>query len=201
MFMRGRSKVLDELAAVERERDELKVQVTELETEVDEWMERGAAKELELKSLLRASELRVKRLEAKWPTLDEGPLTDDQLSAICHEVAHLSGDTLLEQVQSAVQCSRARCGELKKRDGDVRQALSGMALYARQRDSEREIVDLVHSIMGNGTFVVETPNEAVLVKMMELRGTPLPIESSLRDIEADWQRHLKELAESKEGGA
>lgn len=53
---------------------------------------------------------------------------------------------------------------------------------------DSEIADLVHKIMGNGTLKVETINEALLVKLYELRGTPLPIASTLRNIEADWIR-------------
>ena len=53
---------------------------------------------------------------------------------------------------------------------------------------DSDIVDVVHKIMGSGTMEVETINESLLVKLFELRGTPLPIKSSVRDIEADWNR-------------
>ena len=56
---------------------------------------------------------------------------------------------------------------------------------------DSEIVDLVYEIMGNGSFRAETINESLLAKFMELRGTPLPVDSRghCRDIEADWARH------------
>ena len=53
---------------------------------------------------------------------------------------------------------------------------------------DSDIVDVVHKIMGSGTMEVETINESLLVKLFELGGTPLPIKSSVRDIEADWNR-------------
>lgn len=55
---------------------------------------------------------------------------------------------------------------------------------------DSEIVDLVHSIMNNGTFHAETINESLLYKFMELRGTPLKLDEEAynRDIEADWIR-------------
>ena len=46
---------------------------------------------------------------------------------------------------------------------------------------DSEIADLVHCIMGNGTLIVETINEALLVEYFRLRGTPMRIKSSLRD--------------------
>jgi len=55
---------------------------------------------------------------------------------------------------------------------------------------DSEIVDLVHSIMNNGTFRAETINESILFKLMEYRGTPLTLDTTgyNRDIEADWVR-------------
>ncbi len=52
---------------------------------------------------------------------------------------------------------------------------------------DSEIVDLVHLIMNNGTIVVETVNESLLVKYFALRGTPLYIKKTTRDIEKDWK--------------
>jgi len=51
---------------------------------------------------------------------------------------------------------------------------------------DSEIADLVLKIMGNGTMVVETINEAILVKYFELRGTPLKYKKSFRDIDKDF---------------
>ena len=57
--------------------------------------------------------------------------------------------------------------------------------YDYRHDSQ--IIDQVIRIIGNGTFRIETINEALLVKMLELRGTPIPLEYSARDIEEDWK--------------
>ena len=56
---------------------------------------------------------------------------------------------------------------------------------------DSEIADLVLEIMSNGTIVVETINEALLVKMFELRGTPLSYKKTYRDIDKDWERIYK----------
>lgn len=55
---------------------------------------------------------------------------------------------------------------------------------------DSEIVDLVVKIMGNGTFRAETINESILYKLLELRGTPIKLNTDgyNRDIEADWVR-------------
>lgn len=61
---------------------------------------------------------------------------------------------------------------------------------------DKRIVELVRSIMGNGTMVVETPNESELMKLFEFRGTPIPLDpqSASRNVDADWDRLLKERA-------
>lgn len=41
----------------------------------------------------------------RWPTTDAGRLSDEDLSEICHLVAHLSGETVIEQVAAAVVSS------------------------------------------------------------------------------------------------
>jgi hypothetical protein len=58
--------------------------------------------------------------------------------------------------------------------------------------TDKDIVDHFIKIIGNGTFRVETFNEAVLVKMLELRGTPIPLEKSGRNINIDWDEYLKD---------
>ncbi len=63
---------------------------------------------------------------------------------------------------------------------------------------DSEIADLVARIMGNGTMVVETINEAILVKYLELRGTPIKIQKSFRDIDKDYKQYIKEEKDEKE---
>lgn len=71
-----------------------------------------------------------------------------------------------------------------------------MAILNRQQDED--IIKLVQTIMGNGTMVVETINESLLVKLMELRGTPIRYKSSLRDIDEDYAREMKDIESVKE---
>ena len=57
---------------------------------------------------------------------------------------------------------------------------------------DSEIADLVYSIFNSGNFHNETINESLLVKMFELRGTPLNIDKTkyCRDVEKDWKNRL-----------
>lgn len=67
--------------------------------------------------------------------------------------------------------------------------------YLHQKDISKnydyDIIKTARAILGNGTLIVETINESVFVKLMELRGTPIVYEKSLRDIEFDYQGHLE----------
>ena len=55
-----------------------------------------------------------------------------------------------------------------------------------------DIIRVVQSIFSHAHFVVETPNEATLVRLMEERGNPIDIDGSVTPIEADYQRYLKD---------
>ena len=41
------------------------------------------------------------------------------------------------------------------------------------RANDEEIIDIVRSVLDNGTGKAETFNEHVLIKLMQLRGTPI----------------------------
>ena len=41
------------------------------------------------------------------------------------------------------------------------------------RSNDDEIIDIVRSVMDNGTGKAETANEHILIKLMQLRGTPM----------------------------
>ena len=41
------------------------------------------------------------------------------------------------------------------------------------RSSDEEIIDIVRTVMDNGTGFAETANEHILIKLMQLRGTPI----------------------------
>ena len=41
------------------------------------------------------------------------------------------------------------------------------------RINDEEIIDIVRSVMDNGTGEAETFNEHILIKLMQLRGTPM----------------------------
>jgi hypothetical protein len=49
-----------------------------------------------------------------------------------------------------------------------------------------KIADVAHSIFANADWTVETPAEAVLVKLFALRGTPVKPAKCLRDIDQDY---------------
>jgi hypothetical protein len=61
-----------------------------------------------------------------------------------------------------------------------------------ERKNDEEIIDLINSILSNGKMQVETINEAVLVKLMEIRNTPIKYDKSYRDIDKDFERWQNE---------
>jgi len=48
-----------------------------------------------------------------------------------------------------------------------------MSLNYIDRSHDEEIIDIVRSALDNGTGKAETFNEHVLIKLMQLRGTPI----------------------------
>ena len=60
------------------------------------------------------------------------------------------------------------------------------------RKNDEEIIAIVRAILSNASFKVETINEAILVKLMELRGTPISYDETLRDIDKDFERWQNE---------
>ena len=56
------------------------------------------------------------------------------------------------------------------------------------RSNDEEIIDIMNNILSEGKMRVETINEAVLVKLMELRGTPIEYYKTYRDIDKDYER-------------
>jgi len=48
-----------------------------------------------------------------------------------------------------------------------------MSLNYIDRSNDEEIIDIVRSVMDNGTGKAETANEHILIKLMQLRGTPM----------------------------
>ena len=59
-------------------------------------------------------------------------------------------------------------------------------------NDDKVIIRVMKSILDNSDFVVETINEAVLVKLMDLRGTPLSYRKTLRDIDLDYLRWIED---------
>lgn len=57
---------------------------------------------------------------------------------------------------------------------------------------DSEIADIVYKIFNSGNFHNETVNESLLVKLFELRGTPLNVDKTkyCRDVEEDWAREI-----------
>ena len=48
-----------------------------------------------------------------------------------------------------------------------------MSLNYVNRSNDEEIIDIVRSVLDNGTGKAETFNEHVLIKLMQIRGTPI----------------------------
>ena len=56
------------------------------------------------------------------------------------------------------------------------------------KENDEEIIKIVQSILNNAEFAVETINESILVKLMELRGTPIKYDKTFRNIEEDFKK-------------
>ena len=71
-----------------------------------------------------------------------------------------------------------------------------MSVAYIDRSKDEEIIDIMRSIFSNGNWEVETFNEAVLTKLLILRGTPIECYSqpTLRDIDNDYDtwKNLKD---------
>jgi len=48
-----------------------------------------------------------------------------------------------------------------------------MSINKIYRGNDEEIIDIVKSVMDNGTGKAETANEHILIKLMQIRGTPM----------------------------
>ena len=55
------------------------------------------------------------------------------------------------------------------------------------RQNDEEIINILNSILSNGNWNIETVNEAILCKLMEIRGTPIKYSKSFRNIEKDYE--------------
>ena len=66
-----------------------------------------------------------------------------------------------------------------------------MGLNYIDRSNDEEIIDIVRSVMDNGTGKAETPNEHILIKLMQIRNTPMTsfkFDQSLVDFHYDqWE--------------
>ena len=60
------------------------------------------------------------------------------------------------------------------------------------RKRDEEIIDIMNSILSNAVFNVETVSESILCKLMELRGTPIKYDKTLRDINKDFKEWQNE---------
>jgi len=48
-----------------------------------------------------------------------------------------------------------------------------MSVNYINRSNDEEIIDIVRTVLDNGTGKAETPYEHILIKLMQLRGTPI----------------------------
>ena len=74
-----------------------------------------------------------------------------------------------------------------------------MSTKSINRTNDEEIIDIMNSILSGGKMQVETINEAVLVKLMELRGTPIKYDKTFRDIDKDGDKKIINTKNSREG--
>ena len=67
-----------------------------------------------------------------------------------------------------------------------------MSINFINRANDEEIIDIMNAILSGGEMQVETINESILVKLMEIRGTPIQYKRTVRDIDKDYDSWVKE---------
>ena len=70
-----------------------------------------------------------------------------------------------------------------------------MALNYINRSNDEEIIDILRSVLNNGSARAESFNEHILVKLMQIRGTP--IENMTFDQERVNKLYIKWINENK----
>lgn len=60
------------------------------------------------------------------------------------------------------------------------------------RANDDDIIDIMRDILSNGNMVVETFHESILVKLMELRCTPIKVHKYNRSVDDDFYKWTKE---------
>ena len=69
-----------------------------------------------------------------------------------------------------------------------------MSLSFVDRSRDEEIIDIMRSVMDNGTGKAETVNEHILIKLMQLRGTPMDsFEYDQKKVDAHYNLWVKEI--------
>ena len=69
-----------------------------------------------------------------------------------------------------------------------------MSINYIDRSHDEEIIDIMRTVMDNGTGKAETVNEHILLKLMQLRGTPM---LSFEYIQAKVDIYYKKWKDSK----
>lgn len=59
-------------------------------------------------------------------------------------------------------------GIIKRQKG-----VTKMSIHYINRSNDEEIIDILRSVLDNGTGKAETFNEHILIKLMQIRGTPI----------------------------
>ncbi len=103
----------------------------------------------------------------------------------------LNGQKVAEQwvnVNDAILIAREL---LRKKRVEIEKEIekeNNMSTNFINRTNDEEIIDIMNSILSNGKMQVETINEAILIKLMELRGTPIKYDKTFRNIDKDYER-------------
>jgi len=70
-----------------------------------------------------------------------------------------------------------------------------MSINYINRRNDEEIIDIMRSVLDNGTGKAETANEHILIKLMQIRGTPIEsFKFSQEKVESCYEQWKKEVA-------
>jgi hypothetical protein len=139
-------------------------------------------------------------LEVLRPVIDAGlsiPRTDEHLLAMGHARGRKmpplwrAVEDALKRWHRQINTPYADLTE-KEKNSDREWADKVLEITGTASPLDGDIIRVVQSIFSHAHFVVETPNEATLVRLMEERGNPIDLDGSVTDMEADYRRYLED---------
>lgn len=142
---------------------------------------------------------RVAKLESRLEIDAAWQCTGDSTELVRIEIPPEERDSFPDGISArdaTIKLQGERIARLSEENEKLREDLLRMSNICGGETEEskidKQIQDISVSILINSEIEVESHNEAVLVKLCELRGIPIKYKNSLRDIERDYKIYCEE---------